>query len=71
MALRPEACADLMTDAVHYTLDQLHDGAAARGVSCGAQANRDLPSETRWPLVSHIQSPFKRQSGPSDRPLIE
>lgn len=38
MALRPDAHADLMTDAVHDALDQLRDAAAARGVSCGGLA---------------------------------
>ena len=38
MALRPEAHAEMMTDAVHAALDQLRDAATARGVSCGALA---------------------------------
>jgi aryl-alcohol dehydrogenase-like predicted oxidoreductase len=38
MALRPEAHAGLMTDAVHDALDLLRDAAAARGVSCGGLA---------------------------------
>jgi aryl-alcohol dehydrogenase-like predicted oxidoreductase len=38
MALRPEANAELMTEAVHDALDQLRDAAAARGVSCGGLA---------------------------------
>jgi len=38
MALRPEAHAGLMTDAVHDALDQLRDAAAARSVSCGGLA---------------------------------
>jgi aryl-alcohol dehydrogenase-like predicted oxidoreductase len=38
MALRPEAHAELMTDAVHDALDQLRDAATVRAVSCGALA---------------------------------
>lgn len=38
MALRPEAHAELMTDAVHDALDRLRSAAAARAVSCGGMA---------------------------------
>ena len=38
MALRPEAHAELMTDAVHDALDRLRAAAAERDVSCGALA---------------------------------
>jgi aryl-alcohol dehydrogenase-like predicted oxidoreductase len=38
MALRPEAHAERMTDAIHNALDQLRDAAAARDVTCGALA---------------------------------
>ena len=38
MALRPEAYAEMMTDAVHDALDRLRSAAAARSVSCGALA---------------------------------
>jgi aryl-alcohol dehydrogenase-like predicted oxidoreductase len=38
MALRPEAHAELMTDAVYDALDQLRNAAAARDVSCGGLA---------------------------------
>src|SRR6478736_8934135 len=35
MALRPEAHAEMMTDAVHDALDRLRGAAAAHSVSCG------------------------------------
>lgn len=38
MALRPDAHAASMTDAVHAALDRLRTAATARGVSCGALA---------------------------------
>jgi len=38
MALRPEAHAEMMTDAVHDALDRLRSAAAARSVSCGGMA---------------------------------
>jgi len=38
MALRPEAHAESMTDAVHDALDRLRSAAAARSVSCGGLA---------------------------------
>jgi aryl-alcohol dehydrogenase-like predicted oxidoreductase len=38
MALRPEAHAKMMTDAVHDALDRLRSAAAARSVSCGGLA---------------------------------
>ena len=38
MALRPEAHAEMMTDAVHDALDRLRGAAAAHSVSCGGLA---------------------------------
>jgi aryl-alcohol dehydrogenase-like predicted oxidoreductase len=38
MALRPEAHAEMMTDAVHDALDRLRSAAAAHSVSCGGLA---------------------------------
>jgi aryl-alcohol dehydrogenase-like predicted oxidoreductase len=38
MALRPEAHAEMMTDAVHDALDRVRSAAAARSVNCGGMA---------------------------------